>query len=94
MAVPLIIAFMAWRLHPVAGAVAFFYAAAMAFALVYLGEHYVVDLLAGLLVAVVVWKLVWWRRSREQREGLSQSHARGEAPMGKRQRPLKGDARQ
>ncbi|MCH7576431.1 MAG: phosphatase PAP2 family protein [Chloroflexi bacterium] len=94
MAIPLIIAFMAWRLHPVAGAVAFFYSAAMAFALVYLGEHYVVDLLAGLLVAVVVWKLVWWRRSREQREGLSQSHARGEAPIGKRRRPLKGDARQ
>ncbi len=92
MAIPLITAFMAWRLHPVAGAVAFFYVAAMAFALVYLGEHYVVDLLAGLLVAVVVWKLVWWRRSRGQREGLSQSSARGEAPMGKRRRPLKGDA--
>ncbi len=78
MAIPLIIAFMAWRLHPVAGAAAFFYAAAMAFVLVYLGEHYVVDLLAGLLVAVVVWKLVWWRRSREQRKGLSQGGDGGE----------------
>jgi membrane-associated phospholipid phosphatase len=78
MAIPLIIAFMASRLHPVAGAVAFFYAAAMAFVLVYLGEHYVVDLLAGLLVAVVVWKLVWWRQSREQREGLSQGGDGGE----------------
>ena len=72
---------MAWRLHPVAGAVAFFYAAAMAFALVYLGEHYVVDLLAGLIVAVVVWKLVWWRWSRERREWHSQGYARGEAPV-------------
>ena len=29
----------------------------MGFALVYLGEHYVVDLLAGFLVAFVAWKL-------------------------------------
>ncbi len=32
---------------PVAGAIGFGYAAALGFALVYLGEHYVVDLLAG-----------------------------------------------
>jgi membrane-associated phospholipid phosphatase len=71
MAVTFIIAFMAWRLHRIAGALAFFYAGSMAFALVYLGEHYVADLLAGLLMAVVVWKLVcwWWeRRGREQRQ--------------------------
>ncbi len=29
----------------------------MGFPLVYLGEHYVVDLLAGLLTAIVAWKL-------------------------------------
>jgi membrane-associated phospholipid phosphatase len=90
MAIPFIIAFMAWQLHRTAGFVAFFYAACMAFVLVYLGEHYVVDLLAGLLIAVIVWKLVcwWWgRRSREQREGSPQGHARGEEPVIKR-RPL------
>ena len=32
---------------PIAGALGFGYAATLAFALVYLGEHYVVDLLAG-----------------------------------------------
>jgi hypothetical protein len=65
MAVTFIIAFMAWRLHRVAGALALFYAGSMAFVLVYLGEHYVTDLLAGLLMAVVVWKLVcwWWQQA-------------------------------
>lgn len=36
---------------PVEGAVAWAYAATLGFALVYLGEHYVVDLLAGLALA-------------------------------------------
>jgi membrane-associated phospholipid phosphatase len=31
------------------------YAAVMAFALVYLGEHYVVDIIAGVALAVVAW---------------------------------------
>jgi membrane-associated phospholipid phosphatase len=35
------------------------YIAMMAVALVYLGEHYVVDELAGVLLALVVWKLVF-----------------------------------
>ena len=45
-----------------AGGVA--YALAMGFALVYLGEHYVVDLLAGALLALVTWSAssAWWRR--------------------------------
>ncbi len=39
---------------PVAGALGFSYAATLGFALVYLGEHYVVDLLAGAALAVAV----------------------------------------
>jgi membrane-associated phospholipid phosphatase len=39
---------------PVAGALAYCYAATLGFALVYLGEHYVVDLLAGGALAIVV----------------------------------------
>ena len=39
---------------PVAGALGFSYTAALGFALVYLGEHYVVDLLAGAALAGVV----------------------------------------
>ena len=33
------------------------YAAAMSFSLVYLGEHYIIDLLAGLLTAVAGWRI-------------------------------------
>jgi membrane-associated phospholipid phosphatase len=39
---------------PIAGALGFTYAATLAFALVYLGEHYVVDLLAGAALTVGV----------------------------------------
>ena len=39
---------------PPPGAVAWGYAAVLGFALVYLGEHYVVDLLAGQLLAMAV----------------------------------------
>jgi membrane-associated phospholipid phosphatase len=39
---------------PVAGAVGTTYAVALGFALVYLGEHYVADLLAGLALTVAV----------------------------------------
>ena len=67
MAITFIIAFIAWRFNAVAGVVALLYAAFMAFALVYLGEHYMVDLLAGLLTAIVTWKLAaWWWRRRDQ----------------------------
>jgi membrane-associated phospholipid phosphatase len=34
------------------------YALSMAFALVYLGEHYIIDELAGLVAATVAWRLV------------------------------------
>jgi membrane-associated phospholipid phosphatase len=39
---------------PVAGAVGWSYALALGFALVYLGEHYVVDLLAGAALVAAV----------------------------------------
>ena len=42
---------------PVAGALGFAYAATLGFALVYLGEHYVVDLLAGAALTVAVRRL-------------------------------------
>ena len=45
------------EVSPAAGAAAAAYAAALAFALVYLGEHYVVDLLAGLALAEAVRRL-------------------------------------
>ena len=39
---------------PVAGAVGWTYTAALGFALVYLGEHYVVDLIAGAALTAAV----------------------------------------
>ena len=42
---------------PVSGAVGFTYASTLGFALVYLGEHYVVDLIAGAALAGAVWRL-------------------------------------
>jgi membrane-associated phospholipid phosphatase len=39
---------------PVEGAVAWTYAVSLGFALVYLGEHYVIDLIAGLALAETV----------------------------------------
>jgi membrane-associated phospholipid phosphatase len=42
---------------PLAGAVGGAYAAGIGFALVYLGEHYVADLLAGLGLTLVVRRL-------------------------------------
>jgi membrane-associated phospholipid phosphatase len=42
---------------PVAGALGWSYTATLGFALVYLGEHYVVDLLAGVALTGVVRRL-------------------------------------
>jgi len=42
---------------PVAGAIGFSYTATLGFALVYLGEHYVIDLLAGAALTVAVRRL-------------------------------------
>jgi membrane-associated phospholipid phosphatase len=47
-------ALLAGEVHRGAGAVAWAYAAALAFALVYMGEHYVTDLIAGLALALGV----------------------------------------
>lgn len=45
------------RMGPVAAVVGWTYVALMVLALVYLGEHYVVDAIAGAAVAVVGWRL-------------------------------------
>ena len=50
-------AFLLAEVSPLAGALGFGYAATLGFALVYLGEHYVVDLAAGAALAGAVRKL-------------------------------------
>jgi membrane-associated phospholipid phosphatase len=54
MALTVVVAITAWRIGPRLGSAACLYAGAMGFSLVYLGEHYVVDVLAGVLTAVAV----------------------------------------
>jgi PAP2 superfamily len=56
---------------PVEGALGFSYAGALGFALVYLGEHYVIDLLAGLVLVVAV------RRGERYVEPIARAISRG-----------------
>jgi hypothetical protein len=56
-AVPVLIALVALRTSRWAGRLALAYVAAMAFTLVYLGEHYVVDEIAGLGIAAIAWMI-------------------------------------
>jgi membrane-associated phospholipid phosphatase len=66
MAVSVVVLLMAFRVNWPLGILALFYNAAMAFSLVYLGEHYVVDILAGIMVSVTVYiALGLWFRLRE-----------------------------
>jgi membrane-associated phospholipid phosphatase len=55
-AVTMALALFLFRLHPAAGAAGLLYGAAMGFSLVYLGEHFVLDVLAGALCA---WAANW-----------------------------------
>lgn len=57
MALTAVIVLALWRYGRRARVTAIAYAAAMGLALVYLGEHYVVDLVFGVLVAVIAWRL-------------------------------------
>ena len=71
--VTMLIAVVAWRSGRTALRVAgVAYLLAMAFALVYLGEHYVVDLIAGAAVATGAWwaSAAWWGR-RDARAAAS-----------------------
>jgi membrane-associated phospholipid phosphatase len=56
---------------PVAGVVGWTYALTLGFALVYLGEHYVVDLLAGVSLTQAV------RRAERRAAPLASAFARG-----------------
>jgi membrane-associated phospholipid phosphatase len=58
---------------PVAGALGFSYAAVLGFALVYLGEHYVVDLLAGAALTAAVRRLEQHARPAVERVGRAVS---------------------
>jgi membrane-associated phospholipid phosphatase len=56
-AFPTVCALAAWRAWRWRGALAWIYVALMAFALMYLAEHYAVDILAGWLLGMTAWAL-------------------------------------
>jgi membrane-associated phospholipid phosphatase len=70
MAISMIVLLIAFRINWLLGGLAVAYNAAMAFSLVYLGEHYVLDILAGALLAVAVYvgMDLWIRLRRHDRE--------------------------
>jgi membrane-associated phospholipid phosphatase len=67
-AFPVLVWLVLWRVSPRWGWLGVFYAAGMSFSVVYLGEHYVIDVIAGWLYAVIAFAVVWsdvtriWRR--------------------------------
>jgi membrane-associated phospholipid phosphatase len=66
------------EVDPVAGAIGFGYAATLGFALVYLGEHYLVDLLAGTALTLTV------QRMAPRAGPLVSAVARGVGALGER----------
>ncbi|GAG13289.1 unnamed protein product, partial [marine sediment metagenome] len=68
MAISVIVLLMAFRVNWLLGGLALAYNAAMAFSLVYLGEHYVLDILAGVLLTVALYAAMglWLRRRKRE----------------------------
>jgi hypothetical protein len=64
-AITVLMAFALWRIRPALGVAGALYSLAMGFALIYLGEHYLVDVIAGaglaVGVAVRTWRGNWGR---------------------------------
>jgi membrane-associated phospholipid phosphatase len=73
----LLVCLVLWQLWPRWGRLVVLYPLAMGFAVIYSGDHYLIDVLAGWLLAAVVFALVW-RRGREQ--PAEQRH-RSQAPL-------------
>jgi membrane-associated phospholipid phosphatase len=72
MAITVVIAMFAWHCNRRLGVLGAVYAASMGFTLVYLGEHYVIDVLAGIAFAAGSWLValrLWHKRSEFELEG-------------------------
>ncbi len=72
MAISVIVLLIAFRINWLLGGLALAYNAAMAFSLVYLAEHYVLDILAGMLLTVALYAAMglWLRRRKREPERL------------------------
>jgi membrane-associated phospholipid phosphatase len=58
---PFLVFLVLTRVWPRWGWMSIVYPLAMSFAVVYMGEHYVIDVLAGFLYALVAFALIWIR---------------------------------
>jgi membrane-associated phospholipid phosphatase len=81
-AVTVVLALALWHWRPALGIAGAVYAAAMGFSLVYLGEHYVLDVLAGILCAVVAsWIAGRWLPVPSAVERQAQQESAGETRL-------------
>jgi membrane-associated phospholipid phosphatase len=62
-----VVAMTLWRVSRVLGVIGWLYVCAMGFSLMYLGEHYLVDVLAGVAIAALAWRLVTSRTKMSTR---------------------------
>jgi membrane-associated phospholipid phosphatase len=79
-AFPVLVWLVLWRVAPRWGWATILYPLAMSLAVVYLGEHYVVDVLAGWLYAAGAFAITWadYAPVRRMVRGLTHSGVRGE----------------
>jgi membrane-associated phospholipid phosphatase len=85
MAISFVVLLTAFRVNWILGVLALAYNVAMAFSLVYAGEHYVVDIVAGALVALAVFlALEVWFRLRDSRAAPLPAPTADPAPIGAR----------
>jgi len=63
MAITVVVAIHLWQHGRLLGLLGMLYVVSMGFALVYLGEHYVTDEIAGVVLALIAWQLArtFWK---------------------------------
>ncbi|HLF72682.1 MAG TPA: phosphatase PAP2 family protein [Dehalococcoidia bacterium] len=88
-ALSVVIAMAAWRTGRLIGLLGWSYAFAMAFVLVYVGEHYVIDAIAGAAAAVFAWRFVARLEQRSSITVAEPAAAGSSALAAERERPLK-----
>ena len=83
MAVTVILALFAARIDKRLGAIGAVYAASMGFTLVYLGEHYAVDIIAGAVYAYACWRvaLYVWARGEQKTTGTVVTRQTAKPPI-------------
>jgi len=80
-AITVVMAICLWRVRPALGIACAVYSLAMGFSLIYLGEHYLIDVLAGAALAIAVAVIVdrWLADGRPRWSGLVDRERHAEA---------------